>query len=254
MVSQQLAAHREQVAHLNRRRIRSSLCSCSNNNPMVEQKLSAPRRSAIKISERRWAVRDLPLATPFRGTGRGRKGLCSAIFHALKLQGLARAAGPYQGQTGTAVFRQGVLHLRQIPALRLTAGEISNGGMRSSSLFPRQSKCVGIVSHRKHQFRCCIDTTVPASNFPDQDLPSLSRTNSRPRSASELCGKEDQWKVNYHVSRAGTTLHVSLWTGKALTHGSATTSKSYNTLSDFPFEFKTFTELKYQLPSFIDGV
>jgi hypothetical protein len=65
------------------------------------------------------------------------------------------------------------------------------------------------------------------------------------RIASELCGKEDQWKVNYNISESGHDARVSLWTGKAIAHkANVTTSKSYNTLSDFRFDFKTFTELK----------
>ena len=63
--------------------------------------------------------------------------------------------------------------------------------------------------------------------------------------ASELCGREDQWKVNYNISESGHDARVSLWTGKALAHkANVTTSKSYNTQSDFRFDFKTFTEMK----------
>lgn len=78
--------------------------------------------------------------------------------------------------------------------------------------------------------------------------------------ASELCGKEDPWKVNYNISESGTTpafrpplltrggeykARVSLFTSNAIAHkANVTTSKSYNTLSDFRFDFKTFTELK----------
>ncbi len=58
--------------------------------------------------------------------------------------------------------------------------------------------------------------------------------------ASELCGKEDQWKVNYNIAESGHDARVSLWTGKAIAHrANVTTSKSYNTLSDFRFDFKT---------------
>ena len=65
------------------------------------------------------------------------------------------------------------------------------------------------------------------------------------RIASELCGKEDQWKVNYNISESGHDARVSLWTGQAIAHkANVTTSKSYNTQSDFRFDFKTFTELK----------
>jgi hypothetical protein len=36
--------------------------------------------------------------------------------------------------------------------------------------------------------------------------------------ASELWGKEDQWKVNYNISESGHDARVSLWTGKAIAH------------------------------------
>ena len=65
------------------------------------------------------------------------------------------------------------------------------------------------------------------------------------KTASELCGKEDQWKVNYNISESGHDARVSLWTGKSVAHkANVTTSKSYNTQSDFRFDTKTFTELK----------
>ena len=65
------------------------------------------------------------------------------------------------------------------------------------------------------------------------------------RIASELCGKEDQWKGNYNISESGHHARVSLFTGNAIAHKvNVTTSKRYNTLGDFLFDFKTFTELK----------
>ena len=40
-------------------------------------------------------------------------------------------------------------------------------------------------------------------------------------------------------------MRACLWTGQAIAHkANVTTSKSYNTLSDFRFDFKTFAELK----------
>ena len=51
--------------------------------------------------------------------------------------------------------------------------------------------------------------------------------------------------MNYNISESGHDARVSLWTGKALAHkANVTTSKSYNTQSDFRFDFKTFTEMK----------
>ena len=36
--------------------------------------------------------------------------------------------------------------------------------------------------------------------------------------ASELCGKEDQWKANYNISESGHDARVSVWTGEAIAH------------------------------------
>lgn len=65
------------------------------------------------------------------------------------------------------------------------------------------------------------------------------------RTASELCGKEDQLKVSYNLSESGHDASVSLLTGNAISHkANITASKSYYPQSDFRFDMKTFTELK----------
>jgi argonaute-like protein implicated in RNA metabolism and viral defense len=65
------------------------------------------------------------------------------------------------------------------------------------------------------------------------------------KTASELCGREDQLKVSYNLSESGHDARVSLLTGKAVSHKSnITASKSYNTQSDYRFDVKTFTELR----------
>jgi hypothetical protein len=51
--------------------------------------------------------------------------------------------------------------------------------------------------------------------------------------------------VNYNIAESGHDARISLWTGRAIAHkANVTTSKSYNTLSDYRFDMKTFTELK----------
>src|SRR5882672_11865898 len=65
------------------------------------------------------------------------------------------------------------------------------------------------------------------------------------KTASELCGREDQLKVSYNLSESGHDARVSLLTGKALSHrANITASKSYNTQNDFRFDMKTITELR----------
>ena len=129
-----------------------------------------------------------------------------------------------------------------------TAGENEPNGDEKFFALSRQSKCVAIVAT---QSISSLRSTLPGETwrtllqtFRTKIFLALSDEFSA-KIASELCGKEDQWKVNYNISESGHDARVSLWTGKALAHkANVTTSKSYNTLSDFRFDVKTFTELK----------
>jgi type IV secretory pathway TraG/TraD family ATPase VirD4 len=63
--------------------------------------------------------------------------------------------------------------------------------------------------------------------------------------ASELCGKEEQLKLNYSISEQGQDAGVSVLTGRATAHKATIgTSKGYNVQRDFVFEPKVFSELK----------
>jgi hypothetical protein len=65
------------------------------------------------------------------------------------------------------------------------------------------------------------------------------------RTASDLCGKEEQLKLNYSPSEHGQDAGVSMLTGQATAHRATVgTSKGYNLQRDFIFEPKIFTELK----------
>ena len=65
------------------------------------------------------------------------------------------------------------------------------------------------------------------------------------RTASDLCGREDRFKVSYNLSESGHDARVSLLTGKALSHrANITASKSYHTQTDYRFDTKTFMELR----------
>ena len=129
-----------------------------------------------------------------------------------------------------------------------TAGENEPNGDEKFFALSRQSKCIPIVAT---QSISSLRSTLPGETwrtllqtFRTKIFLALSDEFSA-KIASELCGKEDQWKVNYNISESGHDARVSLWTGKALAHkANVTTSKSYNTLNDFRFDFKTFTELK----------
>lgn len=129
-----------------------------------------------------------------------------------------------------------------------TAGENEPNGDEKFFALSRQSKCIPIVAT---QSISSLRSTLPGETwrtllqtFRTKIFLALSDEFSA-KIASELCGKEDQWKINYNISESGHDARVSLWTGQALAHkANITTSKSYNTLNDFRFDFKTFTELK----------
>jgi hypothetical protein len=77
------------------------------------------------------------------------------------------------------------------------------------------------------------------------------------RTASELCGKEDQLKPNYSISENGQDARISMLTGRATSHrATLSTSKSYNSHKDWIFEPKVFQELKnaQAIVSAYDGV
>ena len=129
-----------------------------------------------------------------------------------------------------------------------TVGENDPSGDEKFFALSRQSKCIPIVAT---QSVSSLRSSLPGETwrtllqtFRTKIFLALSDEFSA-KIASELCGKEDQWKVNYNLSESGHDARVSLWTGKAMAHrANVTTSKSYNTMSDFRFDFKTFTELK----------
>ncbi|MGC1417733.1 MAG: TraM recognition domain-containing protein, partial [Candidatus Acidiferrum sp.] len=63
--------------------------------------------------------------------------------------------------------------------------------------------------------------------------------------ASDLCGQENVWRVNYNISESGHDSKVSYLTGKPLADKAhISTSKTYSQQRDFRFDTKAFTELK----------
>jgi hypothetical protein len=129
-----------------------------------------------------------------------------------------------------------------------TVGENDPSGDEKFFALSRQPKCIPIVAT---QSISSLRSTLPGESwrtlfqtFRTKIFLALSDDFSA-KIASELCGREDQWKVNYNISESGHDARVSLWTGNAIAHkANVTTSKSYNTQSDVRFDFKTFTEMK----------
>ncbi len=129
-----------------------------------------------------------------------------------------------------------------------TAGQNDPNGDEKFLALSRQPRCIPIIAT---QSMSSLRDALPGETWRTvlQSFRTkifLTQTDGfSAKEASDLCGKEDQWKVNYNISESGHDARVSLWTGKAMAHkANVTTSKSYNTQSDFRFDMKTFTELK----------
>jgi hypothetical protein len=129
-----------------------------------------------------------------------------------------------------------------------TVGENEPTGDEKFFSLSRQPKCIPIVAT---QSISSLKSVLPGETwrtllqtFRTKIFLALSDDFSA-RTASELCGREDQLKVSYNISESGHDARVSLLTGKAIAHrANVTASKSYSTQTDFRFDMKTFTELK----------
>jgi hypothetical protein len=129
-----------------------------------------------------------------------------------------------------------------------TVGENEPTGDEKFFSLSRQPKCIPIIAT---QSLSSLKSALPGESW--RTLVQTFRTkiflalsdDFSARTASELCGREDQLKVSYNLSESGHDASVSLLTGKAISHkANITASKSYFPHSDFRFDMKTFTELK----------
>ena len=129
-----------------------------------------------------------------------------------------------------------------------TVGESDPTGDEKFFSLSRQPKCIPIIAT---QSISSLRSALPAESwrtllqtFRTKIFLSLSDDFSA-RTASDLCGREDQLKVSYSLSESGHDTKVSWLTGKALSHkANIIASKSYNTQSDYRFDIKTFMELR----------
>jgi hypothetical protein len=130
----------------------------------------------------------------------------------------------------------------------ITVGENEPTGDEKFFSLARQPKCIAIVAT---QSISSLKSAVPGDSwrtllqtFRTKIFLTLSDDFSA-KTASELCGREDQLKVSYNLSESGHDASISLLTGKAISHkANITASKSYYPHSDLRFDTKTFTELK----------
>ena len=129
-----------------------------------------------------------------------------------------------------------------------TVGENDPTGDEKFFALSRQAKCIPIVATQSisslrstlsgETWRTLLQT------FRTKIFLSLSDDFSA-RTAADLCGKEEQLKLNYSISESGQDAQVSLLTGRTTAHkASVSASKTYNLQRDYIFEPKVFGELK----------
>jgi hypothetical protein len=141
-----------------------------------------------------------------------------------------------------------------------TVGESDPTGDEKFFSLSRQPKCIPIIAT---QSISSLRSALPGESwrtllqtFRTKIFLSLSDDFSA-RTASDLCGREDQLKVSYSLSESGHDTKVSWLTGKALSHqANIIASKSYNTQSEYRFDIKTFMELRNALSVVVayDGI
>src|SRR6266704_2465605 len=129
-----------------------------------------------------------------------------------------------------------------------TVGESEPTGDEKFFSLSRQPKCIPIIAT---QSISSLKSALPGDSwrtllqtFRTKIFLALSDDFSA-RTASDLCGREDRFKVSYNLSESGHDARVSVLTGKALSHrANITASKSYSTQTDYRFDMKTFMELR----------
>ncbi len=129
-----------------------------------------------------------------------------------------------------------------------TVGENEPSGDEKFLSMSRQAKCVPIVAT---QSISSLKTALPGDTwrtllqtFRTKIFLSLSDDFSA-KIASELCGQDEKWRVNYNISESGHDSRVSYLTGKPIADKAhISTSKTYSQQRDYRFDVKAFTELK----------
>jgi len=129
-----------------------------------------------------------------------------------------------------------------------TVGENEPSGDEKFFTLSRQAKCVPVVAT---QSISSLKTTLPGETW--RTLMQTFRTkiflalsdDFSAKIASELCGQDEKWRVNYNISESGHDSRVSYLTGKPLADKAhISTSKTYSQQRDYRFDMKTFMELK----------
>jgi hypothetical protein len=237
----------------------SVFLSLFDDNPAVKRVFCPPKETYDRVvnADGRYGTPLAPFAELIeRGT------VCALNFPVSANPGLARTIGTLMKQD----FQRAVLN--RIPAMErtpdapwravlflcdeyhsfATVGENDPSGDEKFFALSRQAKCVPVVAtHSLSSLR----STLPGESW--RTLLQTFRTkifltladDFSAKTASELCGKEEQLKPNYTLSEQGQDAGVSVFTGRAAAQRSSIgTTKGYSVQRDFVFEPKVFAELK----------
>src|SRR5579864_5549895 len=188
--------------------------------------------------------------------------VCALNFPAVMNAGLAKALGvmmkldferavlnriPQIEAHPERYFRQ-VLFLCDEYHHFATVGESEPTGDEKFFSLSRQPKCIPIIAT---QSISSLKSALPGETwrtllqtFRTKIFLALSDDFSA-KVASELCGQDEKWRLNYNISESGHDSRVSYLTGKPLADKAhISTSKTYSQQRDYRFDMKTFTELK----------
>ena len=188
--------------------------------------------------------------------------VCALNFPVAMNPGLARAIGTLMKQDFQRAVLNRIPRLAADPAnpprpvlfladeyhVFATVGESDPSGDEKFFSLLRQARCIPIVATQSiSSFR----STLPGESwrtlfqcFRTKIFLTLSDDYSA-RIASDLCGRDEQVKLNYNISESGQDARVSVLTGRATAHkATVSASKSYSIQRDVAFEPKLFAELR----------
>jgi len=237
----------------------SVFLSLFDDNPVVKRIFCPPKEVYDPVANANGKFgRPLPPFSELIETG----AVCALDFPVAANPGLAKIIGTLMKQDFERAVLNRIPRMEKEPARHFrevlflcdeyhafaTVGENDPSGDEKFFALSRQAKCIPIVAT---QSISSLRSTLPGESwrtllqtFRTKIFLTLSDDFSA-RTASDLCGKEEQLKPSYTISENGQDAGVSVLTGRATAHrATLSASKAYHLQRDFTFEPKVFAELK----------
>jgi hypothetical protein len=129
-----------------------------------------------------------------------------------------------------------------------TVGESEPTGDDKFLSLSRQPKCIPIIAT---QSISSLKSSLPGDSW--RTLMQAFRTkiflalsdDFSAKTAAELCGREERFRVTYNLSESGHDAGVSILTARTVSHrANMTASKGYSLHNDFRFDPRVFMELQ----------